>query len=210
VDRLQSPDGKSCFEQSGELDAAAYIGDCKLSGSAQYFRLARAQWRTPTHCVAPQQKPPVEGSLLVTEPCAPAGDPGQSWFFEITGAQPGQFRTRIHFAGSGLCVSLTRPGPLRQDPLELRPCATTITTDDPQSFWLDASGAIKSGNLFVRWQDPAGALFVQEWSSFSTFFASGALEGANGTALTLLPSLDVVVTELGTLPSSNQIFDVYF
>lgn len=210
ADRIQSPDALTCVQAGASGDPVA-VAPC-ATPSSQTFRLAHAQWRTPTRCVAPAQKPPVEGTKLTTEPCTAAGDPSQAWYFELTGVDPSPAAyptARIHCGDSGLCAAMPRAQALLNDELRLLPCATAVVDGDPQIFTLENGLVFNNGN-YVTWQDPPGVLYVAAWSGYATFFASGAFETADGRALTLSPDSTLTTTPLAALPTPAQVFDVYF
>lgn len=211
ADQVQSSDAKLCF-QTGSVGEPVTVTKCRLT-SLQTFRLAHAQWRTPTRCVVPVQNPPTEGTKLTTASCTAAGDPAQAWFFESTGVglDPVFSRlgtVRIHFGDSTLCVSTSQPSAILNDELRLAPCATDTVTGDPQIFTLNNGALMNNGND-VTWQDPAGVLYLAAPSGYAFFFASGAFEAPGGTALTLGADSTLTTTLLGDAPDASQIFDVY-
>ena len=223
TDRIRNNDSSACFESSGMTGGDITLQACKLTGDDQKIRLAHAQWRTPTRCVAPEHMPPVEGTLLVTEPCDDAGQASQAWFFEILGdGDPGFYWAQIHFGESGLCIAPPSDGTW-WDPVALVACATaplippvgTTAPKDPHVLLIGPNGirsfGVGSINC-VNWQGSGGLLVLSNCGTvFSHFFLSGALEVANGLALSLAgPSGTLVATTLGALPTPDQIFDVYF
>ena len=212
VDQIQSAGDSGngyCFA-AGAWGEPVSIAACALGNSpSEQFRLAHAQWRTPTQCVAPAEKPPVAGTRLLTEPCADVGDTGQAWWFEIVDRTSAVLSARIHFGDSEWCVAA--PSVNVKETLELAACETGFVANDPQLFLLRADGSLSIGSLRMRWQDPAGLLYLDaEYTPYIQFFASGALEGSDGTALTVLSDSTLGTAPLAEPPAQNQTFDVYF
>jgi hypothetical protein len=210
-DWIQHADARVCVQSSGTSGDAATVAACAplLPGDDQLFRLAHAQWRTPTHCVAPEHVPATAGTRLVTEACEDAGPGAQAWLFEIRYEDKDYgYYAQIRFADSDLCV-VTPSDAQWFDPVELAPCAMNPPGDDPQVFLIDPTG-FKGGGFCVNSQRPGGLLVLGSCGAYSRYFARGALEGANGTALALAGSGSLVVTSLAAPPGPEQLFDVYF
>jgi hypothetical protein len=210
---IQNGDATKCFEAPAAVGDPITVADCALARAAQSFLLPRAEWRTPTLCMAPE-RPPGQGQKLVSEPCAQLGDPSQAWFFEIVDRKStdSDLRARIHFADSNLCAAPLRDKPVLNDPLVLSPCTSGADPDDVQIFRLRADGSLGAGEtLLVHWQDPAGLLYFGSGSGDrATFFVSGALLAGDGSALTLASGASLVLSPLGAPPTPAQTFDVYF
>jgi len=205
-DRMRtSPDGP-CIAAGSDSQGPPVLADCQLHEEAAYFRMARAQWTTPTRCVAPAMLPADAKIPLRTEPCGPAGNASQSWDFEILSVVSDGYYARIRFGDSDYCASLDNPNPLNADILQLEECSTSLSATDPQIFYLNGHQIWNNGTGMI-WQYPDGAIYIDGARS-ETWLISGPLE--NGAGLALAKRADgLFISTLGAEPTPEQVFDFH-
>ncbi len=199
------------------------LSTCAPGGSASEFHQPTVKWRTPTACVAADASPPSAGTGVVTSPCTAMDDPLEAWSFEILepSTDGASFLTRIHLAGTELCLSIDDVPAEGARTLALDTCSAGLTTDDPQVFtlgrtspWGGARGTIgtieASIGCFVDWQSADGNLDCEDVGPQSAWFLSGPVVNDDGLVLTLLDDGTVAAVALPAAPSGLPFFDFYF
>ncbi|HEX6271724.1 MAG TPA: hypothetical protein VFZ53_01725 [Polyangiaceae bacterium] len=204
-----------CLTLSGGDGDTVGLAPCGTASSA--IRMARARWSTPDRCVAPDF--PAPGSAVSTGPCAPVGDPAQAWFFEPVASERQKLSARIRFSPTGDCLSVPGGAASLSDTPLLEACGQTVL--ERHVFYLWINGQISFGvttaglpAICLQWNSPDSTLYFGS-CNFDTYWLSGALETADGLALTIEPSnpnaeLRAVALGANVLPSDDQIFDFSF